>query len=382
MNNQRFDTTRNVSIISAIVNTLLAISKIIIGIIGRSQALVADGLHSVSDVVSDALVVVAAKASQQQPDEQHPYGHQRIETIAVIIIAMILLAIGIGILYPALMELIHQDYGKPPTLLALIIAIVSIIANELLFHYCHYKGKQIESDLLISNAWHNRSDALVSLIVVISIIGSFLGLHWLDAVGAGIIALLLIYVSGKMLWNSGNELIDAAVEPETGELIEHTIANTPGVVSVHNIRTRKHAQHIFIDAHVEVAPTLSVSEGHHIADSAEHALRDINHNIVDVAIHIDPEDDTHEHHHTPRAHRHDLLPHIQSAIKQITPSVSLHDLTLHYLEHQLSVTLTINISTEQLTQAAEISHALTQAINRIDGIDHCHVHFHLENNAS
>jgi len=375
MHSTRFKVTRKVSIVSAIVNTILAISKIVIGITGQSQALVADGLHSVSDIFSDGIVLFAAKASQQQPDEQHPYGHQRIETITVIIIATILLAIGLAILWPAAINIIrHQDHTTKPDITTLITAISSIIANEILFQYSYYKGKAIQSSLLISNAWHNRSDALVSLIVVASIIGNRLGIQQLDSVGAAIVAIIIIYVSSKMIWTSFNELIDAAVDTNTLNDIYKIISKTKGVVSVHNLRTRTHAQHIFIDAHVEVAPTISVSEGHHIADTAEQRLRLGNSNITDVAIHIDPEDDTHHYAYPLHLNREDLTPTIENIITTIEPNALIHKIILHYLQHKLNLEVILVLPSD-ITCHHQIAQQVAQKAKEIEGINNCQVYF-------
>ena len=195
MHSDTYPITRRVSIISGAVNLLLAIGKIIIGYAGYSQALITDGIHSLSDVISDGLVVFAAKASIQAPDEEHPYGHHRIETIAVIVIALVLLVVGISFLYPAITQLIHGTRFTQPSKIVLIMAVISALTNELLFHFCLRQGQKIQSSLLISNAWHNRSDALISLIVIASMIGGYIGWPFLDAVGAAIISSIIIWFS-------------------------------------------------------------------------------------------------------------------------------------------------------------------------------------------
>ena len=203
-----------VSLINAGVNTLLAVLKIIIGKIGYSQALIADGIHSFSDLISDALVYVAARASVQHPDQEHPYGHQRIETITTIVIGLILFAVAATLLDEAILRLIHHTFQKP-TMSVVIVAVISIVANEWLFHYSRSRGEKINSNLLISNAWHKRSDVYVSIIVLISVIGSILGWSWLDAIGAIIIAILIIKMAIAMIWQSVQELIDHGVDENT-----------------------------------------------------------------------------------------------------------------------------------------------------------------------
>ena len=373
MHSDTYPITRRVSIISGAVNLLLAIGKIIIGYAGYSQALITDGIHSLSDVISDGLVVFAAKASIQAPDEEHPYGHHRIETIAVIVIALVLLVVGISFLYPAITQLIHGTRFTQPSKFVLIMAVISALTNELLFHFCLRQGQKIQSSLLISNAWHNRSDALISLIVIASMIGGYIGWPFLDAVGAAIISSIIIYVAIKMLWKSGNELIDAATDPETIQTIQENIEQTPGVIAVHNLRTRHHGHRIFVDVHVQVAPLISVSEGHYIADTAEQRIRQVVPAIQDVAIHIDPEDDSVAPNVLHHANRHQIEQEVQQTLQDIDTSITIHQITLHYLEGELSAELLLHATTSSNTDLAEITH-LERKIIANTALNHCHIY--------
>ena len=373
MHSDTYPITRRVSIISGAVNLLLAIGKIIIGYAGYSQALITDGIHSLSDVISDGLVVFAAKASIQAPDEEHPYGHHRIETIAVIVIALVLLVVGISFLYPAITQLIHGTRFTQPSKFVLIMAVISALTNELLFHFCLRQGQKIQSSLLISNAWHNRSDALISLIVITSMIGGYIGWPFLDAVGAAIISSIIIYVAIKMLWKSGNELIDAATDPETIQAIQENIEQTPGVIAVHNLRTRHHGHRIFVDVHVQVAPLISVSEGHYIADTAEQRIRQVVPAIQDVAIHIDPEDDSVAPNVLHHANRQQIEQEVQQTLQDINASITIHQITLHYLEGELSAELLLHATTSSNTDLAEITH-LERKIIANTALNHCHIY--------
>lgn len=373
MHSDTYPITRRVSIISGAVNLLLAIGKIIIGYAGYSQALITDGIHSLSDVISDGLVVFAAKASIQAPDEEHPYGHHRIETIAVIVIALVLLVVGISFLYPAITQLIHGTRFTQPSKFVLIMAVISALTNELLFHFCLRQGQKIQSSLLISNAWHNRSDALISLIVITSMIGGYIGWPFLDAVGAAIISSIIIYVAIKMLWKSGNELIDAATDPETIQTIQENIEQTPGVIAVHNLRTRHHGHRIFVDVHVQVAPLISVSEGHYIADTAEQRIRQAVPAIQDVAIHIDPEDDSVAPNVLHHANRQHIEQEVQQTLQDIDTSITIHQITLHYLEGELSAELLLHATTSSNTDLAEITH-LERKIIANTALNHCHIY--------
>ena len=214
INAHRYQVAKKTSLINASVNSLLALFKIMIGYWGHSSALVADGIHSFSDLISDGLVLIAAKAGIKDPDQDHPYGHQRIETLAAIVIAIIFMSAGVLIAYDAIQHIINNTALETPSIAVIIVATVSTLANEWLFRYTLKKGQSIQSNLLITNAWHNRSDAYVSIIVLISVLVTWLGLHYFDAIGAAIIALLIAKMGGKMIWNSINELIDAGVDDQ------------------------------------------------------------------------------------------------------------------------------------------------------------------------
>lgn len=288
--NPRLSILLSVSLISAVINTLLALFKVSVGIIGYSQALIADGIHSLSDLITDGLVVIAGHLGAQSPDKEHPYGYRRIETIGAIIISLMLIFVALGIITFDNFYHIHF-HATIPTFPVIIVAIVSVIGNESLFRYTLIKAKKINSDLLRTNAWHNRSDALVSLIVLASVIGTQLGMTYLDFVGALIIALLILRIGLKMIWKNIQELIDTGVDDVTLKKITNMISVVPGVLSIHQLRTRSHGGNIFIDVHIQVVPKISVSEGHYISEQVHfHLMKKISH-IADVTVHIDPEND-------------------------------------------------------------------------------------------
>lgn len=325
-----------VSLINACVNTLLAVAKIIIGKIGYSQALIADGIHSFSDLISDGLVFVAAHASIQHPDKEHPYGHQRIETISTIMIGLILFAVAAAMFDEALIRLIRHTFEKP-TLIVIIVAIISIIANEALFHYSKKNGEKINSNLLVSNAWHKRSDVFVSLVVLISVMGSRMGWLWLDAIGAIIIAILIIKMAIKMIWQSAQELIDHGVDEKILIEIKNTINSVPDVRSIHQLRTRMHGNSIFLDLHIIVDPFISVSEGHHIGEEVHSQLLKNIKNLNDVTVHIDPEDDETAHPSLHLPNREAVKKLLEARWKNLPGYSHIKKMTLHYLEGHLYI---------------------------------------------
>ena len=275
---------------SIIANLFLTVAKIVFGILGKSQALIADGLHSLSDLLTDALVLISAKAADKKADHDHPYGHKRIETVSSQFIAWILIAVGILFAWDIIRSWLHGGSEKPHTVIW-IVALISTIVNELLYRIMQRAAKKINSKLLLGNALHHRSDSWTSLIVVISAIVSIYTPWHLDAIAALIIAALIMKMGIKLGWDSIQELIDKAVDDGTLTQIKNAINNTIGVNSIHQLRTRSHAGDIYIDVHVLVDPFISVSEGHHIGERVATNIKQTVKDAFDVTVHIDPEDD-------------------------------------------------------------------------------------------
>lgn len=286
----RYHQAKKITIVGAIVDTLLGFLKIIGGIFAFSHALVADGVHSFSDLVMYIMVIFAAKHGSKAADQEHPYGHQRIETAATLFLSLLLVFAGFGIAWDSLNELkLHNT--KIPSLFALPIAIISILAKEILYHYTLRVGKEINSQLIIANAWHHRSDAASSIVVTIGLLGTGLGFNYLDPIAAIIIGLMIIKMGINYGWNSVKELVDTAVEPETFTRINDIITSVSGVKKIHQLRSRYMGNDILIDVHILVDPFISVSEGHHIAHHVHRSLIKQLLNVRDVTVHVDPEDD-------------------------------------------------------------------------------------------
>lgn len=286
----RYWEAKKATLISIVCNFLLGASKLLGGIAFHSHALIADGVHSFSDLLTDAMVLFASKFGSLDADKNHPYGHQRIETAATMFLAILLILAGAGIAWDAFEHLFEKGF-KQADWLALLIIIVSILVNEILFHYTHYVGKRINSKLLLANAWHHRSDAASSVVVFIGIAGSLMGYHYFDTLAAIIVGFLIIKMGWDYAWNSIKELVDTAVEPELHQHIIDVIKSVNGVDKVHQMRSRLMGGDVFIDVHIQVAPRLSVSEGHYIAQHVHMALFEQIEQVQDVTVHIDSEDD-------------------------------------------------------------------------------------------
>jgi cation diffusion facilitator family transporter len=334
------------SLISALTNGALAILKIVFGIIGFSYALLTDGIHSLSDVVVDGLVVISARIGQSAPDSDHPYGHRRIETIGTIVISLIILAVGLTILVENILRLIHHTAAHRPLPVVFAVALISVIANEWLYRYMLKKSREINSQLLQSNAWHNRSDAFTSIIVIISAVFAWFGWHQVDAIAAIVISAFIIKMGAQYAWRSLKELVDTGVDPELVQKLEQAITATPGVVSLHQLRTRMHADAMLLDGHVQVDPRLSVSEGHYIGTAVYQRIREVAPNLLDATIHIDVEDDDEVYEQSIQLpeNRQQILGYMET-LKDTLPGFNqLKNLTLHYLSKKIEVEILLPLS--------------------------------------
>ncbi len=289
-NKTRYLLAKKITLIGACMNAFLGVIKLFSGILFHSHALVADGLHSFADLITDALVLFASKYGSQAADDMHPYGHQRIETTATLLLAIILIITGVGIAWDSIYEIIHATSTIPKTL-AVPVALLSVLINESLFHWTRIIGTRIHSPLIIANAWHHRSDASASLIVLLGLIGSMIGIHILDPIAAVIIAVLIVKMGISYGWSSIQELIDTSVQPDTRTSLVQNIKKTPGVRKIHQLRTRTMGNDIYVDVHIQVDPFISVSEGHYIAQKVHYGLILHNPHVKDVTVHVDPEDD-------------------------------------------------------------------------------------------
>lgn len=279
--------------VSVGVNILLTLVQILAGMFSHSQALIADGIHSLSDLISDFLVLIASHHSKVPADEGHPYGHGRVETAASFALGAILVATGIGIMVGATVKLQQTGNIPPVSTLALWTAGLALIAKEALFRYMLHVGERLRSPMLIANAWHARSDAASSLVVAVGISANLMGFLYADSLAAIIVSFMIVRMGVVFAWEAFQELIDAGLSVEEVDSLRQTIIDTPGVESLHELRTRRMAHRVLVDAHILVDPRISVSEGHSIAERARSRVLK-SHEIVDnLLVHVDPEDDPH-----------------------------------------------------------------------------------------
>ncbi|BDT67242.1 manganese efflux system protein MneS [Comamonadaceae bacterium OS-1] len=273
--------------VSVAVNLGLTILQITAGILSKSQGLIADGVHSLSDLVADFVVLLASHHSKKDADTDHPYGHQRYETAASLVLGLLLLAVGAGMLWSAASKLEAPEAIAQVHVLALWVAGGALVAKELLFRYMLAVAKRVKSSMLVANAWHARSDAASSLVVGIGIVGNLAGYPLLDPIAALIVGFMVSKMGWSFAWDALHDLMDRAVDEAEVEAIRQTLQATPGVLGVHDLHTRKMGDMVVADAHIEVDATLSVEAGHEIAVSARQRVLQ-RHRVLNLMTHIDP----------------------------------------------------------------------------------------------
>ena len=273
--------------VSVGVNLLLTAMQITVGIIAKSQGLIADGIHSLSDLVADFVVLFAGHHSKKDADVDHPYGHHRFETAASLALGLLLLAVGIAMLWSAFKKLETPDSVQQVHVMALWVAGAALIAKETLFRYMLAVAKRVKSSMLVANAWHARSDAASSLVVGIGIIGNLAGYPILDPIAALIVGFMVSRMGWSFGWDALHDLMDRAVDEQEVDAIRITLNETPGVSGVHDVRTRKMGDMIVVDAHIEVDGSISVEAGHDIAVEARNRVMQ-RHRVLNLMTHVDP----------------------------------------------------------------------------------------------
>ena len=326
----RYREGRTVTWVSVAVNLGLTVTQIGVGTLAHAQSLVADGFHSLSDLVADFMVLVANFHSRHPADASHPYGHHRIETVASFALGLLLVVTGGGILWAAAGRIQHLDQLPPVASVALWVAAATLVAKEGLFRYMLRVGERLRSPMLIANAWHARSDAASSLVVTAGIAGSLFGYRFLDPVAAVIVGFMILRMGAVFSWDALRELMDEGVSDLEVTAIRDTVRTTPGVLGLHDLRTRRMAQKILIDAHVQVDGHISVSEGHRIGDEVRNRVLRAHDDVLDMLVHVDPEDDKRVEGATALPDRQALLDHLRTLLGN-DEMLALQKVQLHYL---------------------------------------------------
>ena len=281
---------RRATLVGLAANIMLTCLKFGAGYIGRSQAMIADGVHSLSDLFTDAVVLVGLKYGRRAPDSSHPFGHARLETLASTVVGLALLGVAVEIGYTAGKN-IYNHTGTSPTWPALAAAVVSILTKEALYQYTLKVGKKIKSASVAANAWHHRSDALSSVAVLIGLTAAQLNPKWyiMDSYAALLVSVFIFKVGVDILREGVKELTDSAPRPEVIDTIMLCARSVPGVVEIHDLRVRSSGGQFQMELHVVVNGRLTVAEGHRIAKEVEHCLLNDVDDVERVIVHIDPD---------------------------------------------------------------------------------------------
>lgn len=289
MSSNNIRETRKITWIGLMINLGLAALKFLFGLFGKSNALIADAVHSLSDLVTDFAVLIGVQFWSKPPDARHPYGHRRIETLVSAAIGVALLVVALGLAYDAL-KTIRQEHIPQPQWIALYGALLSIFLKEVLYRWTARTGKRIKSPAVLANAWHHRTDALSSIPVALAIAAAAIqpSLAFIDPIGAFVVSLFIIHASWKIIHPALSELIDEGATEEVNRRIADIALAVRGVESVHAIRARRMGTMLHIDLHVMVDPQMSVLRGHEISHDVKRELLERGPDVIDVIIHLEP----------------------------------------------------------------------------------------------
>lgn len=284
---ERYKEGQKVLMLSILLNIGLTILKILVGIIGNSQAILADGIHTMTDAASSIGLILGLHMAAKPEDKDHPYGHEKAESISTFLLSIILIAVGLNLAYGAIMTLIKGTEAIP-SIWAIYAAGISIVVKEIQFQISYKKGKQINSDALIADAWHHRSDALSSIGALFGVIGARIGYPIADPIAGGLVSVIVIKVGLEIFFKTYNELMDMSIEEEKLVNISNKIIEYNKVSQLREIKARKHGSVVYVDVIITVKPGITVCEGHKIAEDVENIIYGQIDNIKDIMVHVEP----------------------------------------------------------------------------------------------
>lgn len=327
--------------VGIVVNALLGAVKLLAGLLGRSEALIADAAHSLSDLFTDLVVLVSLKISKRPIDEARPYGYGRVETVGTGVLGIILMIAGAGIFLDALVT-IRRGVDYVPTYAAPAGAVLSIIIKEAIYQYTVRAGRKIGSTAIIANAWHHRSDALSSVASLVGVWAAMMGWPLFDPLAAIIVTFLIMQVGVKITRDAFMDIIDTSVKKEIRDKIIDAAREIPGALNCHELKTRKIGSEILVDIHVEVNPWMNVHEAHSIADEVKESIMKSVRNIADVLVHIDPEGELNGI--TYSIPREKVMEDIENLAMATEGIKNCSDIRLHYIGNDIIANLTVELS--------------------------------------
>lgn len=349
----RYREIRWVTLVGSVLDLTLGILKLVFGYLANSQALIADGVHSLSDLATDFMVLFAAKHGSRDADESHPYGHGRFETLATVALGIALIVVAAGISWDAIERLFNPEELLQPGIWALVIALVSVFSKEWIYHYTMRLAKKLKSSMLRANAWHSRTDAISSIVVVIGVGGTMAGLEYLDSIAAVLVGAMVAKIGWDLAWQSVHELVDTALDPERVKVIRNEILNVGGVRELHMLRTRMMGGDALVDVHVLVDPKLSVSEGHYIGEKVRKRLIDEVDEVSDVMVHVDPEDDEKMKPSLGLPPRSWVRSQLDQRWQDLPIAKKIERISLHYLDGRIDIELCLPASALPATEAEQ-----------------------------
>lgn len=376
----RLKALSRVTVLGAGANVLLVVVKGVIGVAGGSSVLVADAVHSMSDLVTDVVALFSLRVAAKPPDEDHPYGHGRFETVGTAVLAMVLLGAAVGIAWDA-----WGRFGAPhePAAITLWAAVFSIAVNEALYHVNLRVGRRYDSPLVVTNAWHHRSDALSSVAAFAGIAGARMGFPILDPAAAVVVAALITKMALGLLRDAVREVTDTALQRDMLRDLGAGVRRLPGVVNLHELRARRMGARVLVDLHVEVDGSTTVSDGHQVAERVRQFVIREQSGVSEVLVHVDPEPDEDfgpdEHLGRPRG---EIEAEVRRIGAQVTGVRSVTHVLIHFLDRRVALQVDIEVDPAQrVSEAAEVARALREQLETIEGVDCADIHLELDDRA-
>lgn len=279
-----------VSLVTIIENLLLSVLKLLAGILAHSAAMISDAVHSASDVFSTFVVIIGIRVASKEPDREHPYGHERMECVAAIVLAMVLFLTGLGIGYEALKNILHGNYSElqMPGILALVAAIVSIVSKEAMYWYTRFYAKKIDSSALMADAWHHRSDAFSSIGALVGIVGARMGYPVMDSIASLVIFLFIVKAAYDIFKDAVDKMVDHSCDEETEQAIRHCVMENPEVLGIDLLQTRIFGNKIYVDVEIQADATHTLLEAHNIAEAVHDKIEQDFPKVKHIMVHVNP----------------------------------------------------------------------------------------------
>lgn len=290
--NQFQKVANKVSLVSIAGNVVLSLMKLLAGIVAHSNAMISDAVHSASDVFSTIIVIIGIRLASKESDKEHPYGHERLECVAAIVLAMVLLLTGIGIGYTAVSNIARGNYGElsVPGILALIAAIISIVSKEAMYWYTRFYAKKIDSSALMADAWHHRSDAFSSVGALIGIAGARMGYPIMDSIASLVIFVFIVKAAYDIFKDAVDKMVDHSCDEQTQNEIYTCVKNHKDVLGVDLLQTRVFGNKIYVDVEIEVNASYSLRDAHHIAESVHDMIEQTFPKVKHIMVHVNPKE--------------------------------------------------------------------------------------------